>query len=117
TLDDVLAAEQHTAAGDLRRRPQDLHHRVAERALAAAGLAGEADDLAGADRERDAVDRPDRARARDVVDDEGLALNGNVGRDGKRQGHARLPGITRARSRWRRVRTSFRRRGFETSSM
>ena len=48
--DDVLAVEQHAAARDLRGRAQDLHHRVAERALAAAGLAGEADDLAGADR-------------------------------------------------------------------
>ena len=61
---EVLAAEQDLAAGDRRRGLQDLQHRVRERALAAARLAREAEDLAGRDAERHAVDRAHAAIAR-----------------------------------------------------
>ena len=39
--DDVLALEQDAAAGDTGRRSKDLQHRVRDRRLPAAGLAGE----------------------------------------------------------------------------
>ena len=50
---DVLAVEEDAAGGGL-VQPQ---HEIADRALARAGLADEAQHLAGLDRERDAVDR------------------------------------------------------------
>ncbi len=55
--DEVLAAEEDAAPDDLGRRPEDLHDGVRDRALAAAGLAREPEDLPGGDREVDAVDR------------------------------------------------------------
>ena len=48
--DQVLAAEEDAAAGDVAGRAEDLHHRARDGRLAAAGLAGEPEDLAGADR-------------------------------------------------------------------
>ncbi len=60
-LRQVVAAEEDAAAGDLGRRAQDLHERVRDGRLAAAGLAGESEDLTGADRQVDAVDRDDVA--------------------------------------------------------
>ena len=59
--DQVVAAEEDAAADDLGRRAQHLHDAVRDRRLAAAGLAGEAEDLAGGDRQVDAVDRDDVA--------------------------------------------------------
>jgi hypothetical protein len=47
-----------------RRRAVDAHHRLAERRLAASALADEAERLARPHRERHAVHRPDRARAK-----------------------------------------------------
>ena len=53
---EVLAPEADRAADDLRRRAEDLHDRVRDRALAAARLAREPEDLSLADGEVDAVD-------------------------------------------------------------
>src|SRR6266511_1893241 len=54
----------------LRRRAEDLHHRVRDRRLAATGLAGEADDLALVNREVDLVHRPRPLRPDAVLDRE-----------------------------------------------
>ena len=53
---------------------------VRERALAAAGLAGEAERLAGRDRERDAVDRAHAAVGQHVVDRRGPRARSSVSR-------------------------------------
>src|SRR5262249_10192363 len=68
---DVLPAEQDAATGDSCWRPQDLHHRVRDRALSAPRLACETEDLALPDREIDTVDRT-HALPRDVVLDDEL---------------------------------------------
>ena len=71
-VDDVAAAEDHRAGGRL-GQAQD---RPAERRLAAAGLADEAEDLARLDLEVDAVDRVDVAdlAAEDPADDREVLL-------------------------------------------
>ena len=67
---DVLVLEQDAAARDSRRRSQDLHDRVRDRALAAAGLTGEAEDLPLPDLEVDTVDRTDGLAGDAIVDDQ-----------------------------------------------
>ena len=127
--DQVLALEEDLPARDLRGLAQDLHDRVPGRRLAAAGLAGEADDLAGVDGEVDVVDRA-HAPARDrVVDDElaeldeRLRLHGGsvVHRAVEHVGHLDLlGGEPRARRRAEPAAGAGaarrRRRGFESSS-
>ena len=54
--EDVLAAEEDAAADDVPGRAQDAQHRARDGRLAAAGLAGEPEDLALADLQVDAVD-------------------------------------------------------------
>ena len=54
--DEVLAAEEDAAADDAAGRAEDLHDRVRDGRLAAAGLAGEPEDLPGRIVEVDAVD-------------------------------------------------------------
>ena len=61
-----------------RGRAQDLHDRVRDGALAAARLAGEPDDLAGPDRQVDAVDRADGPLAA-VLDRELAHLDEDLG--------------------------------------
>ena len=56
-LRDVLAVEDDAPAGRLDEAQQD----AADRGLAAAGLADQAERLAAPDREADVVDRPDLA--------------------------------------------------------
>src|SRR5207247_228558 len=80
----VLALEEDAAARDPRRRTEDLHHRVRDRALAAAGLAGEADDLALENREVDPVYGPRPLFSDAVLDHELLQLE-----------QARLTGLRR----------------------
>ena len=77
--DEVLAAEQDLAAGDLGRWLEDLQHGVREGALAAARFAGEPEDLAGRDRERDAVDGAHAPIAEHVLDGEVLEPQQLVG--------------------------------------
>ena len=62
-LQQVRAVEQDLAGLDPARRPTRPHDRQAGHALAAAGLADEAHDLAAVDVEVDAVDGPDDAVA------------------------------------------------------
>ena len=80
----VLAACRPSSSSPLKRmlppatwpgRPQDLHDRVRDRALAAARLARQADDLAGMDRERDPVDGAARILSPAVLDDEAVDLD------------------------------------------
>src|SRR5581483_11851796 len=119
------AAEEDGAGDDVRRRPQDLHHRVRDRALAAARLAGEPDDLSRMDLEVDPVDRADAAFAVSVLDDELAELDERVARPPRRRSRRhRLDGADhdtvppgRASSRRSRRRRSVRSRGFETSSI
>ena len=81
-------------ADDVRRRAEDLHQRVRDGALAAARLAGEPDDLAGADRQVDAVDRAHAAFAA-VLDLESAQLEERLRRSGlASRGHV---GQTRSR--------------------
>src|SRR5207244_6995203 len=47
----TLFRSEDAAAGDSRRRPEDLHHGIRDGGLAAARLPGQADDLAFVDRE------------------------------------------------------------------
>ena len=54
---DDLAAVEPDAAGDRRAGGQQAHDRVGQRALAAAALADDAEDLAALERERDPIDR------------------------------------------------------------
>ncbi len=56
-LQQVLALEQHPAAGDPRRRRQQAQDGERQRALAGAGLADDAQRLAGVDAKRHLVDR------------------------------------------------------------
>ncbi len=58
-VDQVVAAEEDAAADDLGRRAQHPDDTVRDRRLAATGLAGEAEDLTGGDRQVDAVDGND----------------------------------------------------------
>ena len=60
----VLALEQHPAAGDPCRRRQQAQDGECQRALARTGLADNAQRLAGVDAERDLVDRAHDPRAR-----------------------------------------------------
>src|SRR4051794_12140885 len=53
--DEIVAAEEDRASADARRRAEDLHDGVRDRALPTTGLAREADDLPRADLEVDAV--------------------------------------------------------------
>ena len=76
----VLAVEADAAAGDVRRAAAGLHDRVRDRALAAARLARQADDLAGPDRERDPVDGATRGVSPAVLDDEPVDLDQGSGR-------------------------------------
>ena len=108
----VDAVERHLAVRGLAEPDQ----RAAGGALAAAGLADEAQRLAAADRERDAVDRlhrPDRllehAGADREVDLEVLDLDevvrrcrAGLGRAGQRRGHAIHPSgwVAQQRARW-----------------
>src|SRR5207253_7846914 len=125
----VLALEQDAAARDPRRRTEDLHHRVRDRRLAAAGLAGEADDLALENREVDAVHGPRTLFADVVLDHELLQLE-QARRAGVRRGrlldearHDEASGRATKRpptnmpSSRRRPARSARRRGLLTSSM
>ena len=59
---------QHLAAGDHGRRLQHAQDGVGDGRLAAARFAGQANDLAGANLERDAVDGPHRSARRQVFD-------------------------------------------------
>src|SRR3954454_9788645 len=112
--DEILPLEEDAPARDLRGRFEDLEHGARERALAAAGLAGEPEDLAGRDRERDVVDGAHAAVAEHVVDREPVELEQRLGRD--RSAHvARRRPKTRPASaaRWE---SCLRRRGLLTSS-
>ena len=80
--DEVVAAEEDAAADDLGRRPQHLHDGVRDRRLAAAGLAGEPEDLPRGDRQVDAVDRDHLA----VGDPEVAHLDERLARIGLRHG-------------------------------
>ena len=62
-LEQVLAVEQDLARVHVARAGDEPHDRQAGHALAAAGLADEAHDLAAVDMEVDAVDRADQAVA------------------------------------------------------
>ena len=135
---DVLVLEQDAAARDSRRRSQDLHDRVRDRALAAAGLTGEAQDLPVPDLEVDTVDRTDGLLGDAIVDDQfpqlqdprsaraGVRGPGPTRAD--RRGlhgadHASSASVARGRQRWRRSHDpafssrSARSRGLLTSSM
>ena len=85
--EEVLAPEADLAAGHAGGLAEDLQDRVAGRALAATGLAREAEDLAGVDLEVDVVDGA-HALARDlVVDDELAQLHEQLAFDGGGDGH------------------------------
>ena len=85
--EEVLAPEADLAAGHAGGLAQDLQDRVARRALATAGLARKAEDLAGVDLEVDVVDGA-HALARDlVVDDELPQLHEQLAFDGGGYGH------------------------------
>ncbi len=71
---EIDAAEPDLPAGHLGRRTQDLQDRVRRRGLAAARLAGEADDLACSNRQVDVIDRAECAVGLQVVDDEVVEL-------------------------------------------
>src|SRR4029077_2446817 len=89
--DEILAAEEDVAAGDVCRWAQDLHHRVRDRGLAAARLAREPDDLTRVDRQVDAVDRAYVALANAVVDGELAQLDERLARVRRRNdGRERL---------------------------
>src|SRR5436305_10300682 len=113
--DEVDALEENAAADDARRRSKDLHDRVRDRALAAAGLPGQAEDLAAPDLEVDAVDRADGA----VLDGEVAHLEERRRRHGGLHDarHAVALPPKRNRRRLRRTPRSARRRGLLTSSM
>ena len=64
----VATAEADLAAGDDGGRVQDAGDGVGDGRLAAAGFAGQADDLAGPDGEGDAVDGAHRALCGQVLD-------------------------------------------------
>ena len=80
-LQQVLALEQHPAAGDPRRRRQQAQDGERQRALARTGLADDAQRLAGVDAQRDLVDRAHDPRAprRDIVGGEVLELEQRAG--------------------------------------
>ncbi len=94
-----LTAKVDRSPDDSGRRAEDLHDRVRDGALAAARLAGEADDLAGADLEVDSVDGAHRVclavlHLQAAHLDEHLGLAIVVGRRGRRacqHGHAAFP--------------------------
>ena len=91
-LQDVVAPEEDLAAGDDRRRPQDPHDRLRDRRLAAARLAGEAEDLAVGDGERDAVDRDGVAATGDVLHVQVADVEDRTGRHGGAGGRHRGQG-------------------------
>ena len=62
------APEQHLAADDAAGRLDDAEQRLHGHALAAAALADDAEDLAGVDVQRDAVDRLDHPFVHEEVD-------------------------------------------------
>ena len=130
-VEEVLAPEADLAAGDARRLAEDLQDRVARGALAAAGLAGEAEDLTCVDLEVDVVDGAHALARRLVVDhelpqlQEQLALHcGGLGRGFPvEHGHSASCGRAiadrppkRLRRTPRRARLR-RRRGFDSSSI
>ena len=84
---EVLAPEPDLAAAHARRLAEDLKDRIAGRALAAAGLAGESEDLARVDLEVDVVDGTYALARNLVVDDELAQLQEQLAFDGGGDGH------------------------------
>ena len=131
--EEVLAPEADLAAGHAGRLAEDLQDRVAGRALATAGLAREAEDLARVDLEVDVVDGTHALAGDLVVDDELPQLQEQLAFDGGGYGHdfpfehghsascggssaGRPPKKKLRRTPARRARLR-RRRGFDSSSI
>ena len=89
---DAPAVEADLAAGDAPRRVEQADDRRAGQRLAGARFADDAQDLAGRDRERDVVERDQRAAARGELDPEMANVE-------QRVGHAALEPVRRACSR------------------
>jgi hypothetical protein len=67
-VENVLPFEQDPALTDESRRLVQTIDRIGDRALAAAGLAGKAEDLRGSDIEADIVDGPEVGLRSNIVD-------------------------------------------------
>src|SRR5262249_35773336 len=94
-LEQIVAVEAHAPAHDARSRPRHQpEHRQARHALARARLADEAERLALAAGERDAVDRLDGAPTGDDMGPEVLDLD-------DRRAHARRRSAASPPQRWR----------------
>ena len=122
--DEVPVAEQDLSSRNAPRGPEHLQDRVRDRALPAARLACEPDDLPGPDDEGDPVHRRHGAALRAVLDDEVSELEERRSADGPGSealrldddAHRALLGLSTRRRTPRRL--SFRRRrGSASSSM
>src|SRR4029079_10474540 len=112
--DEIAALEDDASARDFRGGLENLQDGARERALAAAGLAREREDLTRRDRERDVVHGAHAAVTEHVVDREPVELEQGLRRDQPHVARLRPKTMPASAARWL---FCLRSRGLLTSSM